>query len=245
MITYIFAGLLRVINMILWGLYGDLLVEKFSVLKVFRSVILAVFWSIFIFVINPHLPLFVVALSVICLERITTEIYKALIRVEKQDKYKIPSDLSIKANQKLKFAIGVFLIVIMGILIYYIEIPIDKIYLTLAIGFLIALGGILKDAPHEGFNKIKFFRSPLVAIIVGLGINFLFPDVSGKYFLLSVAGGGRIISGFYKKIFKGKIPGKFKQFKQKEFNKIWIKQRKKLLVLYLLDIIGLVILVFI
>lgn len=242
MITYIFAGLLGVINMILWGLYGDLLVEKFSVLKVFRSLALAVFWSIFIFVISPHLPLFVVALSVISLERITTEIYKALIRVEKQDKYKIPSDLNIKTNQKLKFAIGVFLIVTLGVFIYYIEIPIDKIYLTLAIGFLIAIGGMLKDAPHEGFDKIKFFRSPLVAIVVALGINYLFLNISGKIFVLSVAGGERIISEFYKKIYKGRVPGKFKQ---KEFSKIWIRKRKKLLVLYFLDIAGLIALVFI
>jgi len=241
MITYIFAGLLGVINMILWGLYGDLLVEKFSILKVFRSLVLAVFWSIFIFFINSHLHLFIVALSVISLERITTEIYKALIRVEKQDKYKIPSDLSIKANQKLKFTIGIFLLVLLWFSIYYIEIPIDKIYLTLVIGFSIALGGMLKDASHEGFDKIKFFRSPLVAIIVGLGINFLYPDISGKFFLLSVAGAERIISEFYKKIFRGRIPGKFKE---KEFNKMWVKQRKKLLVLYFFDIVGLITLIF-
>lgn len=242
MITYIISGLLGVTNMILWGLYGDLLVEKFNALKVLRSIVIGILWSILLFLVNPHLPFLIIALVVISLERITTEIYKALIRVENQDKYKIPSDLSIKANRKLKFAIGIFLILIIGALIYYIEIPIDKRYLILVTGFFIALGGMLKDAPHEGFDKIKFFRSPLVAIIVGLSINFLFPGISGKYFLLSVAGGERIISEFYKKIFRGRIPGKFKQ---KEFNKIWMKQRKKLLVLYFLDIIGLIILVFI
>jgi hypothetical protein len=242
MITYILSGLLGVTNMILWGLYGDLLVEKFNVVKVLRSIIIGILWSILLFFLNPHLPLLIVALVVISLERITTEIYKALLRVENQDKYQIPSDLGIKANHTLKFVIGVFLILIIGALVYHIEIPIDKIYLILIIGFFIALGGMLKDAPHEGFDKIKFFRSPLVTIIVGLSINFLFPDISGKFFLLSIAGGERIISEFYKKIFRGRIPGKFKQ---KEFNQIWMKQRKKLLALYFLDIIGLIILVFI
>ncbi len=242
MILYIFAGLFGVINMILWWLYGDLLVEKFSVLKVLRSIALGVLWSSFIFLINSELPLFIVALSVISLERITTEIYKALMRVETQNKYKIPSDLSFKANPKCKFALGVFLIVLIGILVYYVEIPIDKIYLTLTIGFFIALGGMLKDAPYEGFDKIKFFRSPLVAIIVGLSINFLFPHISGKYFLLAVAGGERIVSEFYKKIYKGRVPGKFKS---EEFNKVWMKEREKLLVLYFLDIAWLLALFFI
>ena len=87
--------------MILWGLYGDLLVEKFNVLKVFRSILIAILWSILLFIINPNLPLFVVALVVISLERITTEIYKALVRQEDQGKYKIPSDLNIKVNHNL------------------------------------------------------------------------------------------------------------------------------------------------
>lgn len=242
MITYILSGLLGVTNMILWGLYGDLLIEKFNIWKVFRSISVGILWGILLFVVNPHLPLFIIALVVISLERITTEIYKALIRVENQDKYKIPSDLNINANPKLKLIIGLFLILLVGILVYSVEIPISKIYLILIIGFFIALGGMLKDVPYEGFDKIKFFRSPLVAIIVGVSILFLFPDISGKYFLLSVAGGERIISEFYKKIFRGRVPGKFKQ---KKFNKTWKKQRKKLLLLYFLDIIGLVILVFI
>lgn len=242
MIAYILSGLFGVINMILWGLYGDLLVEKFNPLKVLRSIVIGILGSILLFLVNPTLPLLIVALIVISLERITTEIYKALIRVENQDKYKIPTDLNIKASHKLKFAIGVFLILLIGVLIYYVEIPIDKIYLILVMGFFIAIGGTLKDAPYEGFDIIKFFRSPLIAIIVGFGINFLFPNISGKYFLLSIAGGERIISEFYKKIFRGRIPGKFKQ---KEFNKIWMKQRKKILVLYFLNIIGLITFAFI
>ncbi len=242
MITYILSGILGVINMILWGLYGDSLVEKIRASKILRSIVIGILWSILLFFINPNLPLLIVALVIISLERITTEIYKALIRVENQNKYKIPSDLNIKINYQLKFVTGVFLILIIGFLIYYIEISMNKIYLTLIIGFIVALGGMLKDAPYEGFDKIKFFRSPLVAIVVGLGINFLFPNIPGKYFLLSITGGERIISEFYKKIFRGRIPGKFKQ---KEFNKIWVKQRKKLLVLYFIDIIGLIILAFI
>lgn len=242
MIYYFFSGLAGVINMILWGLYGDLMVEKFSIWKIFRSVLIGAVWSIFLFIVNPGLPLFIVALVVICLERITTEIYKALIRVEDQNKYKIPSDLNIKLDYKLKLFFGLLLILLIGVLIYFIEIPINKKYLTLIIGVFIAVTGMLKDAPYEGFDVVKFFRSPVVAIIIGLALILLFPAISGKFFLLATAGGERILSELYKKIFRGRIPGKFKE---KEFNKTWREKRKLLLFLYALDIIGLVVLVFI
>ncbi len=209
MIYYILSGLIGVANIILWGLYGDLLVEKFGFLKILRSVLFSILWSILLFIINPYLSLFIVALVVISLERITTEIYKALIRVEDQSKYKIPSDLNFKSNHKIKLFLGVLLILILVGFVYFIEIPINKIYLVL--------------------------------IIIGFSLMVLFPSISGKYFLLAIAGGERIISEFYKKILWGRVPGKFKE---KRFNKNWQNKRKLLLFLYAFDIIGLIILFF-
>jgi hypothetical protein len=240
MFAYILSSLLGGTNMIIWGLYGDLLVEKFSVLKVLRSILISISWSIFLYLINPNLPLFIIALATIGLERITTEIYKALIRVEDQSKYKIPTDWEIKVNRNLKLQYAIFLFLIIGIVLYSKDIYINKIYLILIVGFFNALGGMTKDAPHEGFSLLKFFRSPVVTVIVGVGIIYLFPDISGKFFILAIAGGERIISEFYKKIFRGRVPGKFKQ---KEYNKIWKKHREKLLILYALNIYGLVYLI--
>jgi hypothetical protein len=242
MIYYILSGLIGVINMILWGLFGDLLVEKFSFLKILRSISIGVLWSILLFLISPNLPLFIVSLVVISMERVTTEIYKALVRLEDQNKYKIPSDLNIKLNHKLKLFLGLFLISAIMVFLCLIEISINKINLIFIIGFFVALTGMLKDAPFEGFNLVKFFRSPIIAVIVGILLLTLFPAISGKYFLLATAGGERIISEFYKKIFRGRIPGKFKD---KEFNKTWQNKRKLLLFIYGLNIIGLIILIFI
>lgn len=241
MILYIFSGLLGVINMIIWGLYGDLLVEKFSFTKILRSILIGLFWSILLFFTNPDLPLFIVALIVISLERVTTEIYKVLIRAEGQDKYKIPSDLKIELNQKLKLFLGSLLLVILGFAIYYIDLSVNKIYIIIFIGIFIAVGGMLKDAPFEGFSIIKFLRSPIIAVIIGILIAIYFPAIIGKYFLLAIAGGERIISEFYKKIYKGRIPGKFKE---KELNSNWRKKRKLLLILYVANIIGLIIIFF-
>ena len=102
MLPYLLSGLLGVSNMILWGVYGDLLAEDFSALKIVRSIMLGIIWSLFLFYINPELPLVIVALSVISLERISTEIYKAFLRSEDQRKYAIPSDLRIRLNRGIK-----------------------------------------------------------------------------------------------------------------------------------------------
>lgn len=164
--------------MILWGVYGDLLVERFDITKVLRSILLGIIRSVVVFLTNPMLPLFVVALVVISLERATTELYKALIRHEDQTKYQIPSDLNIKINQNIKRCIGVLLIILIGILVYTVEIPVANVYLIVIIGFIIALGGMLKDAPYEGFDLIKFFRSPGVAVAVGALLMTLFPSLT-------------------------------------------------------------------
>ena len=228
--------------MILWGLYGDLLVEKFSIAKIFRSLGLGVSWSLVLFFVNSDLPLFIVALSVITLERITTEIYKALIRVEDQEKYKIPSDLSIKMDGRLRQFSGLSLILVLVLAICFGELPLDKMYISIIIGLFAALTGAMKDAPYEGFSLLTFFRSPVIAVGLGILLSMLFPAISGKFLLLAIAGGERIISEFYKKIFRGRIPGKFKKI---AVNQDWEVERKWLLIPYVTSISGIVLLVLI
>jgi hypothetical protein len=240
MIYYIASGLVGVSNMILWGVYGDLLVERFSFVKIVRTLVLGTAWSIFIFYRHSNLPLFIVALIVICMERITTEIYKALIRVEDQNKYNIPSDLNLKWNRSLKLLLGLLLIFALAVAVYFIEIPLNNISITLIIGLFAALSGMLKDAPYEGFKLLTFFRSPVNSIAVGILITILFPAIGGTFLLLSIAGGERILSEFYKKIFKGRIPGKFKHI---ELNEYWKVKRKWILVAYIANVIVLVFLI--
>src|SRR5687767_13041682 len=103
---YIIAGLLGVSNMIFWGVYGDLLLEPFSFKKVLRSLILGLVYSVYLYWVNNQLPLILVVLIVIAFERLTTEIYKALIRDERQVKYKIPSDLNVDFPRSIEKIIG-------------------------------------------------------------------------------------------------------------------------------------------
>ncbi len=234
-IYYLFAGFMGVTNMVMWGLYGDLLVEEFRLSKILRSIFLGIFYSLFLFVVNPNLPLFVVALIVIAFERTTTEIYKASIRHESQDKYDIPSDLNIKAPLLLKRVIGFGLIIAIILGFALIDLQVSKIILLLIMCILPAIGGAAKDAPYEGFSPIKFLRTPFVSLVIGILLLAIFPDLGPKYFLLAVPGGERIISEFYKKIYRSKIPGKFKQSLTKDT--IWLKQRKKLLLAYALNVL--------
>lgn len=239
LILYIFSGLVGVSNMIIWGLYGDLNAEKFKLIKVFRSVLLGVFYGSFIYFLNNNLPLLVVAFSVISLERITTEIYKALIRNEDQSKYKIPSDLNFKFSRVLKVILGLTLIFSILLLLRFVDLKINNLLLTVIAGIIAALGGMAKDAPYEGFELLKFFRTPIVSVVMGLLLNFYYPGLESKFFLLALMGGERVVSECWKKVIKGKVPGKFK----KEINPEWRKKRKMLLVPYAISF-GLFILLF-
>ncbi len=206
--------------------------ESFSLKKVLRSLFLGIFYSILLYIQNSQLPLFIVALNVITFERITTEIYKALLREEKQNKYLIPSDLNLKLPPSLKKLLGVLLIATIIASFWLLEIKINLYAALILAGFAPALGGMLKDAPYEGFELLKFFRSPVVGLIVGLIILKLFPGIALNHFLFAVWGGERLISECYKKIIRGNTPGKFKADAAHPKNANWVKQRVNLLVPY-------------
>lgn len=104
--------------------------------------------------------------------------------------------------------------------------------LLLLAALLPGIGGALKDAPYEGFDRLKFFRSPIVILIVGIVLKRLFPNLEDKYFLLSLWGAERIISECYKKIINGHVPGKFRRDLHHHLKPSWKTYRKILLVPY-------------
>ena len=73
-------------------------------------------------------------------------------------------------------------------------------------GLLCALGGAVKDAPHEGFHPRTFVRSPLVATAMGLLTVLFAPSL-----LLAFVAAGYLervgVEGW--KILTRKVPGKF------------------------------------
>ena len=222
--------------MVLWGIYGDLLAEKFHLTSVLRSIIFGFLASLFIFSLNSNLPLFIVSLMVIFLERITTEIYKALWRTESQTKYVIPSDWNFDIPQYARRFLAISLEVSLLSLIVFFDVQFNKITGAILAGSLVALGGMLKDAPHEGFYLRKFFRSPIVSIFIGFFLIYFYPHINGKYYLMSLFGMERVICELYKKILNGRIPGKFKI---KKLSSRWKSFRPFILPFYFIDLVSL------
>ena len=210
------------------------MVEKFRLRKVIRSFIIGIGWAGLLYLIDPSTQLLIVALTVIALERCSTEIYKALYRTEDQSKYLIPSEPFRHLPLLPKRLLSAALIILLGLGLYIDPIStLPTLLIALLTGFIIAIGGMAKDAPHEGFEKLKFFRSPAVALAIYLLLIILFPGLGGIYLLLAIAGGERIVSEFYKKILNGKVPGKFKS---KTYNVRWKAIRKWLLPAYAANI---------
>lgn len=240
---YLLAAALGVMNMVLWGVYGDLVVEKFQIFKILRSFIFAFLAAILLYFYCSNTNLFLVSLSAIAIERLATEIYKALIRKEDQSKYSIPSDLSFKQNIWLKRLLALVIYAFFVYFVLFIDFNLNYYLVIFLAGFVTAMGGMMKDAPYEGFEKLKFFRSPFLAMVAGLILLFRFDNPDPKIFTLAIFGFERILSEFYKKIYNGKIPGKFSKKITK--NSWWLENRKRLVLpSYIANIILLISMLF-
>ncbi len=241
MLSYILAGLVGTLNIVCWGVYGDLLGERFSILKVLRTLFIGVFWSIILFSWDQTIPLFLAALCVIGLERLTTFIYKNFLRKQGSKKYRLPSNIGFSWSRLLRRSLGLGLVGLLGLFLFKVNVPGNYIVVTLGVGFFLAILGYTKEFAIEKLNVAKFFRSPIASVLVGLFLVVFYPDLPGKIFLLAVVGGEAIITGFYRKVLKKGLPTKF--IGQKE-DPSWQKSRKYLLIIYGLDFLALYLLRF-
>jgi len=237
LVSYVLLSLLGASNMILWGVYADLLMEKFSIKKVLRSLAVGVFAGIYLYLANETLPPIIVVFSAIAIERFTTEVYKNVIREETQEKYLIPSTMSLPFPSLTRRVLGLFVLAVAFLAFKYIRFDFHFLVIYL-MAIVPAITGALKDAPHEGFSILKFFRLPLVVLVMGILINKAFPTLEDKYLLLAMGGGERVISECYKKIIRAKVPGKFKVDNIRKPNKEWESKRKYILVPYFFSLIA-------
>ena len=174
-------GLLSGVHAASWGMYKDAPHEGFERSKFFRSVILGG-------VIGPvagqlmrldpttasgAVLLFGVAYVV---ERLIAEVYKTFLRQSDQSKYAIPMQLAVLGRPVESRVVRVLLGVaysagLLGLVILvhrYLEqagrvSPVMVALIGSIGGWVSAFGGAWKDAPFEGFQPLKFLRSPLLA----------------------------------------------------------------------------------
>jgi len=205
----------------LWGAYKDSPYESFKYKTFPRSIL----FSIIIFSILYSIPYFKeklislnliqVFLLIMGIERISSEIYKGFFRKESQQKYFIPSRISFFGNyinDTRLYCAGISLI-ICAIALLSLSIKTEDFTSIFLVSFLAGLfcaaGGAYKDSPFEGFEPLKFFRSPLVLALIS-PIFYYFDPVPLGFLIFMNWGLERFIVEYYKTYIQRNMSGKFK-----------------------------------
>lgn len=220
-------GLLAGAHTSTWGMYKDSPHEGFSTPKYFRSIVVAVGLALVLLRFSkldlqaPAGMVVFFGFTYVC-ERGLVELWKTFWRDEDQSKYFIPMQFHlngrlIKSVWKrrligLFYALSVLLIcfAIRWLQAAGLKIPLPLMLVTIGSvgGWISAIGGAWKDAPIEGFETFKFFRSPLVALTYAT----LMSRFTDDWFLITLAGLGYTVATIetYKTFFFPKVPrGKF------------------------------------
>jgi len=180
-----------------WGMYKDAPHEGFTWTKYFRSTLIALLIAAPIYAVTGYDPgtasgammLFGLVYAV---ERAIAESYKSFFREEDQSKYTIPMQLAVFGrpveSRGARWLVGVAYVAIMvggvyGLTRAQAAFPQLGTRTWIVIlgslgGWFSAFGGAWKDAPIEGFQIFKFFRSPLMAAGYALVLSFVTDNVA-------------------------------------------------------------------
>ncbi|MBK8921722.1 MAG: hypothetical protein IPM81_09455 [Saprospirales bacterium] len=181
----IFTGLVSGLHTSTWGMYKDSPHEGFAWLKYFRSMLVGaiyapIVWKLTGLPLSTPAGIFLLWGSAYLAERVTLEIWKTFLRSEDQSKYFIPMQLHVfgKVVESRRdryaaamFYVGGIVLVGWGLIVLWGRYkagdlpwnPYALLFLLSVGGWISAFGGAWKDAPIEGFEWFKFFRSPAVA----------------------------------------------------------------------------------
>jgi hypothetical protein len=175
-----------------WGMYKDALYEGFSASKYARSVLVGAAGGMLIeswLHFDPRGAAGVVLLFGLAyvLERGLVEWHKSFIRDEDQSKYFIPMAFAVQgrvvASRRARGIAGIayataVVLVVLGVMRLE-RLGLGAWPLTTALllgsigGWISAFGGAWKDAPKEGFQPLKFLRSPALSAVYGLAMAAL------------------------------------------------------------------------
>ena len=213
-----------------WGMYKDAPHEGFTVPRYARSIVLSGIYAVVLqrmtgLDVTTAAGLVILFGVTYTIERITLEVYKTFLREQDQSKYFIPMQFAVggevvESRAKRWSAGALYLGALVAILlgVAWLEragpqlpgIAVVALVGT-AGGWISAFGGAWKDAPHEGFETLKFFRSPFVAFCYALAIGSL----TSNYVYLFLAPIGYTVATIetYKTFFfpnepRGKFAGK-------------------------------------
>ena len=213
-----------------WGMYKDSPHEGFTWRKYSRSIVLSaliasVWEAVVAFELTEAWARVVLFGLTYVTERGLVELYKTYLREEDQSKYFIPMQFHVMGrvihSRRVRWSVAAgwvaaVLLVAWGLRRFQqagTGIPGWLVVLMIGSvgGWLSAFGGAFKDAPVEGFETFKFFRSPAVALMWSL----LVACFSRDYLHIALCGLGYTVATIetYKTFFfpnrpRGKFAGK-------------------------------------
>jgi hypothetical protein len=155
------------------------------------------------------------------LERLATEWWKAIVRENDQSAYAIPMRLACRGKtvdgRLARHTLGAAIVGALGACCWvavWLEHRVGPLPTAAVVaiggagGWLTALGGAWKDAPIEGFEPLKFWRSPVVASLWAAPLSAL----THHWTVLAVSAAGYAVATVetHKTFFSGgRPPGKF------------------------------------
>lgn len=230
LIVAVVIGLLAGAHASTWGMYKDAIHEGFTWPKYFRSIVIGgavgvVLYATLAIDLTSPAGWVVFFGLVYAAERLLLELWKSFVRVEDQSKYFIPMRFGIRGqpvmDNRVRWSVGVGVLLVLIACVWgvtelqraYPDLPRWLVLITIGSlgGWLTAFGGAWKDAPVEGFETLKFFRSPLISLFWAV-VMALFTE---SWLYIGVAGAGYSVATIetYKTFFfpskpRGKFAGK-------------------------------------
>ena len=211
----------------IWGMYKDSIYEGFNGICFVRSIVVGTLaaivlqWTLRLALPEPGALILLFGLAYAA-ERGICETWKTFFRNQDQSKFFIPMAFSIGGvpvqSRVARIAAGIGYAIAIALLLLGLA-QLDRgvsgpptlarsAFAGLIVGVIIAIGGAWKDAPKEGFQIMKFFRSPSMTIAFALALSFL----TDRYLYLAVSAIGyeRAAVETYKTFLAhGAPPGKF------------------------------------
>ena len=224
------VGIMSGTHTAIWGMYKDAIHEGFTTARFARSIVVGSLVAVAIQLVlalpMPSAPGLVVLFGLAyAAERGVVEVWKTFLREEDQSKYTIPMQFSVHGvpvrRRHVRVAIGAAYVsmvalclgAVAGVEVGALGRPTAarSALAGLAVGAIVAFGGAWKDAPTEGFDSLKFLRSPCLTVAFAL----LLAPMTDSYLQLAVAAIGyeRAAAETYKTFFfpsrpRGKFAGK-------------------------------------
>jgi hypothetical protein len=224
----VLIGLLAGAHTSTWGMYKDSPHEGFTWRKYLRSTLLsaliALAWQAAVgFGLESAGARVVLFGLTYVSERGLVELYKTYLREEDQSKYFVPMQFHVMGrvvhSRRVRWAVAaawVTTVLLVGWGLAGLQrssvAPLTAVLLIGSVGgWLSAFGGAFKDAPVEGFETLKFFRSPVLA----LAWSLLVACFTRSYLFVALCGLGYTVATIetYKTFFfpnrpRGKFAGK-------------------------------------